>query len=85
MLGTMKYGTAVALLLFTALLFFTGATEEGIFTNHLLVQLHEGGNEDAHQLALEYGFGSARQVRIDHEIAKHTKNRFLFMLEIACC
>ncbi|MCI4376752.1 hypothetical protein PGIGA_G00192070 [Pangasianodon gigas] len=62
MLGAVKYGTAVVVLLFTALLLFTGATEDGIFTKHLLVQLHEGGNEDAHQLALEYGFGSARQL-----------------------
>ncbi|TSN48491.1 Neuroendocrine convertase 2 [Bagarius yarrelli] len=62
MLGAVKCGTAVVLLLFTALLLFTGAAEEGIYTNHLLVQLHEGGNEDAQQLALEYGFGSARQL-----------------------
>lgn len=70
MIGDVKYGTAVVLLLFTALLLFTGATEQGIYTNHLLVQLHEGGNEDAHQLAHEYGFGSARQVR---ENTKHTE------------
>lgn len=62
MLGAVKYGTAVGVLLFTALLLFTGATDEAVFTNHLLVQLHEGGEQDAHQVALEYGFGSARQV-----------------------
>ncbi|KAF5904988.1 neuroendocrine convertase 2, partial [Clarias magur] len=62
MLGVVKYGTAVVVLLFTALLLFTGATEEGILTNHLLVQLHQGVSEDAHQLALEYGFESARQL-----------------------
>lgn len=67
MLGAVKYGTAVVVLLFTALLLFTGATEEGIYTNHLLVQLHQGGQEDAHQLALEYGFGSARQVRDENK------------------
>lgn len=67
MLGVVKYGTAVFVLLFTALLLFTGATEEGILTNHLLVQLHQGVSEDAQQLALEYGFESARQVRHHHK------------------
>ncbi|KAI5611591.1 neuroendocrine convertase 2 precursor, partial [Silurus asotus] len=62
MLGSVKCGTAAVLMMFTALLLFIGATEEALLTNHLLVQLHEGGNEDAHQLALEYGFGSARQL-----------------------
>ncbi|GAA6079738.1 neuroendocrine convertase 2 [Tachysurus ichikawai] len=62
MLEAVKCWTAAVLLVFTALLLITGATEDGILTNHLLVQLHQGGNEDAHQLALEYGFGSSRQL-----------------------
>uniref|UniRef100_A0A4W4F2J2 Neuroendocrine convertase 2 n=1 Tax=Electrophorus electricus TaxID=8005 RepID=A0A4W4F2J2_ELEEL len=62
MLGTFKYGTAAVLILFSALLLITGDAEEGIFTNHLLVQLHEGGDEEVHQLTVEYAFGSARKL-----------------------
>ena len=66
MLGCLKYGTALALALalLNAWLLGTGASEEGIYTRHLLVQLHEGVDEDAHQLAAEYGFGSARKVNM---------------------
>ncbi|KPP60029.1 hypothetical protein Z043_122001 [Scleropages formosus] len=40
-----------------------GGAEEGIFTNHFLVQLHEGAGGDAHQVAAEHGFGGARKVK----------------------
>jgi len=53
----------VVLLLLNALVLISAAGEELIFTNHALVQLHEGTDEDAHTLALENGFGSARKVR----------------------
>lgn len=62
MLGFCRDGTAVALVLLNALALIAAADEEVIFTDHFLVQLHEGTNEDAHQLALEHGFGSARKV-----------------------
>ncbi|KAL1263527.1 hypothetical protein QQF64_006266 [Cirrhinus molitorella] len=62
MLGFCRDGTAVALVLLNALALIAAADEEVIFTDHFLVQLHEGTNEDAHQLALEHGFGSARKL-----------------------
>lgn len=61
MRGFFGDGTAVALILLSAWALIAAADEELIFTNHFLVQLHEGTNEDAHQLALEHGFGSARK------------------------
>lgn len=61
MRGFFGDGTAVALTLLSAWALIAAADEELIFTNHFLVQLHEGTNEDAHQLALEHGFGSARK------------------------
>uniref|UniRef100_A0A672R446 Neuroendocrine convertase 2 n=2 Tax=Sinocyclocheilus grahami TaxID=75366 RepID=A0A672R446_SINGR len=62
MLGFCRDGTAVALILLNALVLIAAADEEVIFTDHFLVQLHEGTNEDAHQLAREHGFGSARKL-----------------------
>uniref|UniRef100_A0A8C1XXL9 Neuroendocrine convertase 2 n=1 Tax=Cyprinus carpio TaxID=7962 RepID=A0A8C1XXL9_CYPCA len=62
MLGFWRDGTALALILLSALVLLAAAGEELIFSNHFLVQLHEGTNEDAHQLALEHGFGSARKL-----------------------
>lgn len=63
MIGSLRYGTAVVLILLKSLFLATHATEDGIFTNHLLVQLHEGAHDEAHQLATEHGFHSARKVR----------------------
>uniref|UniRef100_A0A672NEN7 Neuroendocrine convertase 2 n=1 Tax=Sinocyclocheilus grahami TaxID=75366 RepID=A0A672NEN7_SINGR len=62
MLGFCRAGTALALILLDALVLIAAAHEELIFSDHFLVQLHEGTNEDAHQLALEHGFGSARKL-----------------------
>uniref|UniRef100_A0A673K8F2 Neuroendocrine convertase 2 n=1 Tax=Sinocyclocheilus rhinocerous TaxID=307959 RepID=A0A673K8F2_9TELE len=62
MLGFCRAGTALALILLNALVLIAAADEELIFSDHVLVQLHEGTNEDAHQLALEHGFGSARKL-----------------------
>uniref|UniRef100_A0A4W5JQD3 Neuroendocrine convertase 2 n=2 Tax=Salmoninae TaxID=504568 RepID=A0A4W5JQD3_9TELE len=62
MIGSLRYGTAVVLILLNALFLVTHATEDGIFTNHLLVQLHEGAHDEAHQLATEHGFHSARKL-----------------------
>lgn len=62
MLGFFRDGTAVALILFHALMHIAAADEEVVLTAHFLVQLHEGTDEDAHQLALEHGFRSARKV-----------------------
>uniref|UniRef100_A0A6Q2X6R8 Neuroendocrine convertase 2 n=1 Tax=Esox lucius TaxID=8010 RepID=A0A6Q2X6R8_ESOLU len=62
MLGSLRYGTTVGLILINAMVLATLATEEGIFTNHLLVQLHEGVHDEAHQLATEHGYHSARKL-----------------------
>ncbi|XP_029554273.1 neuroendocrine convertase 2-like isoform X2 [Salmo trutta] len=62
MIGSLRYGTAVVLILLKSLFLATHATEDGIFTNHLLVQLHEGAHDEAHQLATEHGFHSARKL-----------------------
>uniref|UniRef100_A0A8C7JCP7 Neuroendocrine convertase 2 n=1 Tax=Oncorhynchus kisutch TaxID=8019 RepID=A0A8C7JCP7_ONCKI len=62
MIGSLTHGTAVVLILLKALFLATHATEDEIFTNHLLVQLHEGAHDEAHQLATEHGFHSARKL-----------------------
>lgn len=60
--GSPRHGTAVGVLvLLNALLFATEAAE-GVLTEHLLVQLHEDAQDEAHQLAAQHGFQSARKV-----------------------
>lgn len=55
----------VVLLLVNALLFAVGDTEDGILTDHLLVQFHEGSYDEAPQVAMEHGFESVRKVRCE--------------------
>lgn len=55
----------VVLVLVNALLFAMGDTEDGILTDHLLVQLHEGSCDEAPQVAMEHGFESVRKVRCE--------------------
>ncbi|KAG9339054.1 hypothetical protein JZ751_024251 [Albula glossodonta] len=62
MLEFSRDGATVTLILLHALIAATGAAEEGIFTNHFLVQLHEQTDDEAHQLATEHGFDSARKL-----------------------
>lgn len=62
MRGSFGHGTAVGLMLLNALFLATQTAEEGIFTNHLLVQLHEDTHDEAHQLATEHGYQSVRKV-----------------------
>lgn len=50
------------MILLNALFLATQTAEEGIFTNHLLVQLHEGKDDEAHQLATEHGYQSVRKL-----------------------
>lgn len=38
------------------------ADNRPVLTGHFLVDLHEGGEQEAKQLAKEYGFGGARKV-----------------------
>lgn len=38
------------------------SAERPVFTNHFLVELHKGGDEEARQVAAEHGFG-VRKVR----------------------
>lgn len=75
MLGFFRDGTAVALILFHALMHIAAADEEVVLTDHFLVQLHEGTDEDAHQLALEHGFRSARKVSSNDRCYTRDKTR----------
>lgn len=62
MRGSPRHGTAVGfIVLLNALLLATQAAE-GVLTDHLLVQLHEDAQDEAHQLATQHGFQSARKV-----------------------
>lgn len=62
MCGSSRHGTAVGfIVLLNALLLATQAAE-GVLTDHLLVQLHEDAQDEAHQLATQHGFQSARKV-----------------------
>lgn len=65
MLGFLRHGPVVVLLLVNALLFAMGDTEDGILTDHLLVQLREGSYDEAPQVAMEHGFESVRKVRCE--------------------
>lgn len=56
-------GATVTLILLLITVSATASAEEGVFTNHFLVQLHEQTEDEAHQLATEHGFDSARKVR----------------------
>ncbi|XP_030604422.1 neuroendocrine convertase 2 isoform X2 [Archocentrus centrarchus] len=62
MLGSPRYGTAVGfIVLLNALLLATQAAE-GVLTDHFLVQLHEDAQDEAHQVATQHGFQSARKL-----------------------
>ncbi|KAF7477425.1 hypothetical protein GHT09_011501 [Marmota monax] len=52
---------AAAGLLFCVMVF--ASAEKPVFTNHFLVELHKGGEEEARQVAAEHGFG-VRKVKI---------------------
>ncbi|KAM7385503.1 hypothetical protein PAMP_001585 [Pampus punctatissimus] len=60
--GSPRHGTAVGfIVLLNALLLATQAAER-VLTDHLLVQLHEDAQDEAHQLATQHGFQSARKL-----------------------
>ncbi|MEQ2232986.1 Neuroendocrine convertase 2 [Ilyodon furcidens] len=62
MRGYSRYGTAVGfMVLLNALLIFT-TQATGVLTDHLLVQLHEDAQGEAHQVATQHGFQSARKL-----------------------
>lgn len=63
MCGYSRYGTAVGfMVLLNALLIFATQATEGVLTDHLLVQLHEDAQDEAHQVATQHGLQSARKV-----------------------
>lgn len=62
MLGPAKDGTLLVLLVLHALVVLAQAADEGIITEHFLVQLQGGSEDEAHQLAAEHGFDGARKV-----------------------
>lgn len=53
-----------ALLPLLLLLLIATQAAQGALTDHLLVQLHEDAQDEAHQLAAQHGFQSARKVRV---------------------
>uniref|UniRef100_A0A4W2FBV4 Neuroendocrine convertase 2 n=1 Tax=Bos indicus x Bos taurus TaxID=30522 RepID=A0A4W2FBV4_BOBOX len=53
--GCISQGKAAAGLLFCVMVF--ASAERPVFTNHFLVELHRGGEEEARQVAAEHGFG----------------------------
>uniref|UniRef100_A0A8C6WVP5 Neuroendocrine convertase 2 n=1 Tax=Neogobius melanostomus TaxID=47308 RepID=A0A8C6WVP5_9GOBI len=72
MRGSPRHGTALGLIVLLLLLVATNTTStttttatqlaQGVPSEHLLVQLHEDVQEQAHQLATQYGFQSARKL-----------------------
>lgn len=66
--GSFSQWKAAAGLLFCVMVF--ASAERPVFTNHFLVELHKGGEEEARQVAGEHGFG-VRKVR--------------YPLHFACC
>ncbi|XP_029773457.1 neuroendocrine convertase 2 isoform X2 [Suricata suricatta] len=53
--GCVSQWKAAAGLLFCVMVF--ASAERPVFTNHFLVELHKGGEEEARQVAAEHGFG----------------------------
>uniref|UniRef100_G1LFU2 Neuroendocrine convertase 2 n=1 Tax=Ailuropoda melanoleuca TaxID=9646 RepID=G1LFU2_AILME len=53
--GCISQCKAAAGLLFCVMVF--ASAERPVFTNHFLVELHKGGEEEARQVAAEHGFG----------------------------
>ncbi|KAF6736979.1 Neuroendocrine convertase 2 [Oryzias melastigma] len=62
MRGSPRHGTSVGVLVLLNALLFAAEAAEGVLTEHLLVQLHEDAQDEAHQLAAQHGFQSARKV-----------------------
>ncbi|XP_048864262.1 neuroendocrine convertase 2 [Brienomyrus brachyistius] len=62
MLGPAKDGTSLVFLVLHAFAVLARAADEGIITEHFLVQLQGGLEDEAHQLAAEHGFDGARKV-----------------------
>ncbi|KAJ8365919.1 hypothetical protein SKAU_G00147500 [Synaphobranchus kaupii] len=62
MLEFSRDGATVTLILLLVTVPAAASAEEGIFTNHFLVELHEQAEDEAHQLATDHGFDSARKL-----------------------
>lgn len=58
--GCVSQWKVAAGLLFCVMVF--ASAKRPVFTNHFLVELHKGGEEEARQVAAEHGFG-VRKVR----------------------
>lgn len=62
MRGSLRHGTAAGIIVLLNGLLLAAQAAEGTLTDHLLVQLHEDAQDEAHQLAAQHGFQSARKV-----------------------
>ncbi|KAJ0067146.1 hypothetical protein NL108_012797 [Boleophthalmus pectinirostris] len=60
--GSPRHGTALGFIVLNALLLVATQLAQGVPSEHLLVQLHEDVQDQAHQLATQYGFQSARKL-----------------------
>uniref|UniRef100_A0A3Q3WM28 Neuroendocrine convertase 2 n=1 Tax=Mola mola TaxID=94237 RepID=A0A3Q3WM28_MOLML len=62
MRGSPRHGTAVGFIVLLNALLLAPQPAHGASTDHLLVQLHEDAQDEAHQLAAQHGFQSARKL-----------------------
>ncbi|KAK7901860.1 hypothetical protein WMY93_018629 [Mugilogobius chulae] len=62
MRGSPRHGTALGFIVLNALLLVATQPAHGVPSEHLLVQLHKDVQDQAHQLATQYGFQSARKL-----------------------
>lgn len=57
-----RHGTTVGFIVLLNTLLLATQAADRILTDHLVVQLHEEAQDNAHQLAAQHGFQSARKV-----------------------
>lgn len=63
MRGSPRHGTAAGWMVLLNALLLSTQPAQGVTTDHLLVQLRGDAQDEAHQLATQHGFQSARKVR----------------------
>lgn len=63
MYGSSRHGTAAGFAAMLCAVLLAPRAARGVLTDHLLVQLREDAQDEAHQLAAQHGFQSARKVK----------------------